>query len=1167
MHFEKLDLRAYGRFTNHSIDLSAGPNRFHIIYGANESGKSTTLRAVTSLLYGFPAKTDDDYFHPMKQLRVGGTLTDAASGRSLVVVRRKGTRATLLSDDESEQIPEQAMVEMMGGVTREDFTTRFALSHDELVAGGQSIVKGQGDLGEILFSAGAGIGKLREVQDQIEKEYGELFKPRGKNSSINRALAELSEKRKQLREHQIPTARYKSLRRELADACDEAKRVETEVVQSASRLERLGAMAKAMPLIPQWQSIVARDDATAEVVLLDEDFTQARRQASDQLSIAILRLTEQRRRVETLVTKRDEHEPDEIIVSVGREIESLFADKSAIDKIVVERDNLLAERDRGLRQLQKMLAELSIDVGDRDIDAEEAMIGLSDAVDSINVSESNRGKIISMAGQRGEWLAQQSRAERDIESNDQQLRSIQRDIDQMGPPPGSGELAEVLAAIGNVHELLAHHEQCVETVEQSTAHCETLRTHLIGNHQTIDEAVGLSVPDAADVERIEQSIHKTASHCSQLQSSLTNLEKRKRQIEQERGLIDTRGELPTEDDLRSSRATRDEHIRSTDNESFDDRRGMILETIQHADEIVDTLRQQRDKILRIEQFDLQIDQIEDELAATTAAFDLAQSDAEAANTRWESLWKQAGVKAASPDAMKKWVACHQRLVEANAQRETAMSRHQRSENKLRRRFEQLAQCLGESATNDVADLGGAVHRGQTHLRRMADIERQWESLNKDRQRLAKAQENANNELVDAKQRLENWQRDWNALTSSIGGQNGDPNEVLARLGRITELVAARKDVQQLFARIRSMTDEESTFVLRVSRIAEAVDHAGAVTDSSSAIIAIGQMHRRLNDELAREQTRGECDEQLKELAVQIEQSELDRQKYEAVLGGLAEEAKTDRVETLPDLERAAAQRREILSQRRQIEQQLLILAADQELSKFAASLDQFSAAELELQIEQCEEGLITARERLAEVNQQVGALRNEFSKMDGSAGGAAIAQDIQMMTGKIEQDVRQYALQQTQSILLRRAIEHYRNENQSPVLALARETFSTLTLGRYQTLRTDFDAKGRTILTAVPDDGGPEVPANLLSTGTADALYLSLRLASLRHQIDHSTPLPLIVDDCLVQMDEDRSAAAMSLMSEMSTQTQVIMFTHHQNLVELANKTLPSGGVHCHQLA
>jgi len=52
-------------------DGPAGDHGLHLIYGPNEAGKTSALRAVSHLLFGFPVRTPDDFVHPYDQLRVG----------------------------------------------------------------------------------------------------------------------------------------------------------------------------------------------------------------------------------------------------------------------------------------------------------------------------------------------------------------------------------------------------------------------------------------------------------------------------------------------------------------------------------------------------------------------------------------------------------------------------------------------------------------------------------------------------------------------------------------------------------------------------------------------------------------------------------------------------------------------------------------------------------------------------------------------------------------------------------------------------------------------------------------------------------------------------------------------------------------------------------------
>lgn len=75
-----------------------------------------------------------------------------------------------------------------------------------------------------------------------------------------------------------------------------------------------------------------------------------------------------------------------------------------------------------------------------------------------------------------------------------------------------------------------------------------------------------------------------------------------------------------------------------------------------------------------------------------------------------------------------------------------------------------------------------------------------------------------------------------------------------------------------------------------------------------------------------------------------------------------------------------------------------------------------------------------------------------------------------------------------------------------------------------------------------------------MSEGTCDQVYLALRLASLSLYLDREEPLPFIVDDILVNFDDQRSLATLRVLVEFSKRTQVIMFTHHQHIVELARE-------------
>ena len=145
-------------------------------------------------------------------------------------------------------------------------------------------------------------------------------------------------------------------------------------------------------------------------------------------------------------------------------------------------------------------------------------------------------------------------------------------------------------------------------------------------------------------------------------------------------------------------------------------------------------------------------------------------------------------------------------------------------------------------------------------------------------------------------------------------------------------------------------------------------------------------------------------------------------------------------------------------------------------------------------------------------------------------------------------------------------LERFRAENRDPILTAASGYLNTMTAGAYVAVDTDFDDSGQPVLSAVrPDRARLRVDA--LSDGTCDQLYLALRLAALDHYLRRSEPMPFIVDDILVQFDDVRARAALEALAEFSRRTQVLLFTHHKQVVADARALAGvGGGVFVHEL-
>lgn len=189
-----------------------------------------------------------------------------------------------------------------------------------------------------------------------------------------------------------------------------------------------------------------------------------------------------------------------------------------------------------------------------------------------------------------------------------------------------------------------------------------------------------------------------------------------------------------------------------------------------------------------------------------------------------------------------------------------------------------------------------------------------------------------------------------------------------------------------------------------------------------------------------------------------------------------------------------------------------------------------------------------------------------LDQMRGDSGAAEASAQAQEALAKVRVDLERYVRAKAAAVLLAREIDRYREENQGPMLTKASQLFARLTLGSFTGVRAGYDDKDRPALRCVRE-GNAEVDVTGLSEGTRDQLYLSLRLASLMRYADMAEPMPLVLDDVLIQFDDERSRAALGVIAEVATRMQVLFFTHHARMVDLARAAVPAGQLTVHELA
>ena len=172
MRILQLILQRFGPFTNVTLDLDGGAQGFHVLFGRNEAGKSSALRALRQVLFGIDRICVDDFLHNKDELRLGAVLEHGDKDK-LSFLRRKGVKNALRGLDDKALIAEEELKRFLGGIEQQQFSTMFGLDHVRLQEGGQEILAGRGDIGQALFAAGLGIAGIPRVQKKLQEDLEE----------------------------------------------------------------------------------------------------------------------------------------------------------------------------------------------------------------------------------------------------------------------------------------------------------------------------------------------------------------------------------------------------------------------------------------------------------------------------------------------------------------------------------------------------------------------------------------------------------------------------------------------------------------------------------------------------------------------------------------------------------------------------------------------------------------------------------------------------------------------------------------------------------------------------------------------------------------------------------------------------------------------------------
>lgn len=1169
MKIQRLDLIAYGLFSGVTLDFSAGNPGLHLVYGNNEAGKSTALRALIAWLFGVPVRTEDNYLFANPQLRIGGKLS-LSSGEELEFLRRKGTKGTLLNPQTETEINDARLKPFIPeGINENIFTMLYGINHHRLVTGSQELLSQSGDLGQALYTAATGTAGLRQVLKELQDNADELFRPRAATKKINQAANYYREEMKKAKELSLQVSVWQNLQRDYHQAVETITDTENEIKQLNKEKSRLERQKRVRGALSERRTVLIHMKELADIQLLPEGFDERCRKHDDALQNALalkektmLRQTQLTEDAKKLVVRQE-------LIDNEDSITALYKQLGAVEKALADRPQQDVKRRQLRDEAEKILKRIRPDLNLEDTDSLRPLLN-------------NKKWIADLATEHSLLQQGQTSCEKLLAEIAQEEEGLKSEL--AGLPKTTLDLSELKATNTAARKQGAIEDRLSDLQSKArvkNSECDKHYSRLGRFKGTLSELVKTAMPVAETLDIFERRLDDITSRQKEAGRKKEEYEAVKLKAEQELKQLLKSTDLPTVEDLEEMRTARNtgwnlikgKYIENEDLEtdiaaytSGEYLPDLYENKVERADHISDQLRQASDIVVKQANLKLQIE--ESDTLILKAGKLLSQLDNEhgKALAEWKDFWQKINVDAGQPREMKQWLFKVDQLLE-----------NFRSANLLSAEAEELAQEViktRDAVLMQVAKFDETPARKDMSLEELlvlceqkaATEEKMRTHENRLKDQLLELDKQSSREkkkLKDIKEKNNVWKKNWNESISGLGLKpDSHPELAVEYFENLADFFDKYDRSDELRRRIWGIDKVVTEFN---DSLFDFADSIALHRNGEEASTLAAHLHRDLNE--AREARAGlqRIKEEQEKVKAEITEVELTIKQSEEQLSDLKKQAAVNNLNCLHDVAAKSNQKRLYMQKLETLEQELSrngdgLTVTDLEEEEANTAIDTIDAVLDKINNDLQEKQ--TSRDILRDQRQ---SLQDQIKANDGSAAAANAHAAAEQQLALIAADTEQFLRLQIAAKILEQQIETYRKKNQAPLLSRAGYYFSLLTLGSFKGLRDDLSEDGKPILHGLrPDDN--EIGIEAMSDGTRDQLFLALRLAALEQQLVKSEPLPFIVDDILIGFDDNRTEACLKVLAELALKTQVLVFTHHQRVVELAGKLKAANEVYIHEL-
>jgi len=1030
----------------HDLDVVRLSPGLNVFLGDNESGKTTVLAFIRTILFGFPpGQRRENPYPPLTGGRHGGRLTMLGQeGEEYVITRHQGRKRgpVTVTLPNASQGDEEVLRQLTGAATEDLFRSVFAFSLSEL----QSFESLHSQaVRAAIYSAGAGVGKvsLAKVEKDLQDSIGRFFKPGGRKPAINAILRELQEIDLTIGRRVAEIDRYDELRDELDQMTVEIGGAKSLLDIKRRRLERVRLLQRG------W-----------------EDW------------VGLCRIQEK------------------------------IADLPKIEVFPADGVNRL-------EKLQERNRLVSIHRGE-----------LAQKIEQV-------GKDLDRLELRPQWL-----------SVGEQIRLLERRLERFSA--ASQELVEIRPRLKNQRKSLENDLKGLGP-DWQLDHLDRFDASVSAREEILRYLKGLE--EARDGKRqSERNFVSATSGLKQGKVRAQEAEKAARQIsepqEKDPGVL-----LRRRQGLRSLRNLiqigRDLHRRSE----------QLRERQEDLQKQKDGLNQQMEGIVTAPLWPIAIAVLLSAAAglaagwyrdlftgATVATVGLLLTIA----LIWISLGQRSRQKAQKDILIQQFFEIEEKLDSLSGKEGLLLAEISSNDREIVRAA-QTWRFKARPSLEEVDQAEAEVEAEQETLHLWQPVQQRYQECREETERRQRELAEAEQNMAEGQKALQELEQQWSSWLSTAGlAESLTPNSALEVMERIRSLRQQARSLRELEERLKGLEKIVQDYQEEAKSIAQQLEVSDILAEDMETVVhgLVSELEREEEAQRSREALQ----QHLVEYKRELEQNSVHLREIEKELeglfteGGATDEAEFRQRDNLYDHRLAA---------KGALEQHLRNLenlgGRGEDQVRFQEELHRYSPERLQAEGDELSQEVQELEEKLASLQEQFGRLDERREQLESAEELSVLRQRRKGLLAELSETANRWGVLTICLRFLQEARQIYEKERKQPVVRESEHFFRTITNGRYHAIVAPHGEESIEVVGA----NGNRYELGILSRGTAEQLYLSLRFGYIQEFGRRARPLPVVMDDILVNFDPHRARASISAILELAHRHQILFFTCHPETVSL----------------